>query len=239
MKLLRYSRFCSLLSLAIWDVYEFKHSELHKISDCRETVNFPGPWDSPLSTSCSPLFGKRHTPNSKVRNRAIFIRHSDDFNDRLDSSLLSRRRVHNLRTNTRLEKEPGAANKDKEQQGRNVKAAHHSHYFTSRNCCVFLAASSLFALLLRSSWYSLQFMLAWITLHVKQFGWLHTGQWKVLTLSSYTHHPWQFGVLQWKLLGAWLSAVARLRFKNLLKSSGKRSYITNNRKEKRFTRKYV
>ena len=67
-------------------------------------------------------------------------------------------------------------------------------------------------------------MLRWMALHVKQFGWLQTGQWNVLTLSSYKHHPWQFGVLQWKLLAAWLSAVARLRFKNLLKSSSDRSW---------------
>lgn len=185
-------------------------------------------WDSLYPTSCSLLFWwapyakRRSSESSNLLFATISILTISSMTSRCPG------RAHDPGTNTGLERKcqkKGPGIEIRVQQRGSIQAASHSYYFTSRNCCVFLAASSLCALLLRSSWYSLQFMLAWITLHVKQFGWLHTGQWKVLTLSSYTHHPWQFGVLQWKLLGAWLSAVARLRFKNLLKSSGERSYI--------------
>lgn len=64
-------------------------------------------------------------------------------------------------------------------------------------CVVRLAAESFIARAARSSWYCLQFIPSWINLQIRQLCFLQTGQWKTLTVSSYTHQPGQSGVAQW------------------------------------------
>lgn len=64
-------------------------------------------------------------------------------------------------------------------------------------CVVLLAAESFIARAARSSWYCLQFIPSWIDLQIRQLCFLQTGQWKTLTVSSYTHQPRQSGVAQW------------------------------------------
>jgi len=85
--------------------------------------------------------------------------------------------------------------------------------------CVFRAASSFSARILRSSWYCLQVMSGWMALHVKQLVLPHNWHRNSFTSSSYTHQPLQLIDLQWKLLAIALSAWASPRSKNLPYSS--------------------
>ena len=102
----------------------------------------------------------------------------------------------------------------------------HPNILTSRYSWVLREASSFAAIRFKSFWYFLQSTGWWSALHVRQFFSLQTGQSKSFTSSSYTHHPWQLGVWQWKLSGALLSAVTKLRNKYFWKSFSFKSCIT-------------